>query len=96
MLLPTNTHGLPLPGRELDVWICREILGLNVVHEAWPCGYSEDSCGLEAAAFVTKDDEHYPIGLPSENGAWEYFMESRGIGDLVGGKWVWKAKHDAE
>ena len=78
MTLPLSDAGLPRPGRGLDAWICEHILGLNVVHPAWPCGHVPDGCELEAAGFFTKDKkpcypewfpELHPVYLP-EHGTW--------------------------
>lgn len=73
-----NDNGLPEPGRELDAWICKYVLGLNIVHYAWPCGYQPNGCDLEAEVFCSEDygpdspywySELHPVYLP-EHGTW--------------------------
>ena len=39
--------------RELDSALAKQLFGLNVVHEHWPCGYTPDDCDLEADPFWT-------------------------------------------
>ena len=45
-----------LTGRALDAAVAEEVMGLNVVHRAWPQGYPPDSCQPEAMRFCTTEE----------------------------------------
>jgi len=40
------------------------IIGLNVVHEEWPCGYPPESCGLEADQMPVLDNNEWTTDSP--------------------------------
>lgn len=43
-------------GRELDAALAERVMGLRVVHPAWPCGYYPDGCSIEI--MHAADDEN--------------------------------------
>ena len=41
-----------------------QIIGLNIVHEEWPCGYPPESCGLEADQMPVLDNNEWTTDSP--------------------------------
>ena len=41
-----------------------ELMGIEVVHNNWPCGYPPESCGLEAESFPIKGKDGWTTDTP--------------------------------
>ena len=54
---------LEMTAKELAIKAA-ELMGIEVVHNNWPCGYPPESCGLEAESFPIKIDGEWTTDTP--------------------------------